>query len=87
MSNSPLIGEGTWSSPVVPIGKQAPESAPDGQVHQPGTAVVRPVLGGQLEVGVAEGGVVPDGDVAHLSQSARDHSATVIIGILDGELS
>ncbi|MGH9647745.1 MAG: ADOP family duplicated permease [Bryobacteraceae bacterium] len=30
VSNSPLVGEGTWNSPVVPLGTPAPERAPDG---------------------------------------------------------
>ncbi len=30
VSNSPLVGDGTWGSPVVPLGKPAPERAPDG---------------------------------------------------------
>jgi len=30
VSNSPLIGEGTWESPVVPLGHPALERAPDG---------------------------------------------------------
>ena len=30
VSNSPLIGEGTWGSPVVPLGKEISEQAPDG---------------------------------------------------------
>jgi predicted permease len=30
MANSPLIGEGTWGWPVVPIGKTRPEKAPTG---------------------------------------------------------
>lgn len=30
VSNSPLVGDGTWTSPVVPLGKPAPDHAPDG---------------------------------------------------------
>ena len=30
VSNSPLVGEGTWGSPVVPLGKPKPDHAPDG---------------------------------------------------------
>ena len=30
LSNSPLVGEGTWNAPVVPLGKPAPERAPNG---------------------------------------------------------
>ena len=30
MSNAPLVGEGTWGSPVYPLGSQPPEQAPDG---------------------------------------------------------
>jgi macrolide transport system ATP-binding/permease protein len=30
VSNSPLVGEGTWGSPVVALGRPAPEDAPDG---------------------------------------------------------
>jgi macrolide transport system ATP-binding/permease protein len=30
VSNSPLVGEGTWASPVAPVGKPAPQHAPDG---------------------------------------------------------
>lgn len=30
VSNSPLVGDGTWGSPVVPLGKPAPEHPPDG---------------------------------------------------------
>ena len=30
ISNSPLVGEGTWSSPVVPMGQPAPTNPPDG---------------------------------------------------------
>ncbi len=30
LSNSPLVGEGTWASPVTPLGKPAPERPPEG---------------------------------------------------------
>ncbi len=30
VSNSPLVGEGTWGAPVVPLGQLAPEDAPSG---------------------------------------------------------
>ncbi|HEY6347486.1 MAG TPA: ABC transporter permease [Bryobacteraceae bacterium] len=30
VSNSPLVGEGTWGSPVIPLGAPAPEHPPDG---------------------------------------------------------
>jgi predicted permease len=36
MANSPLIGEGAWAWPVVPLGKEAPENAPSG--HGSGAA-------------------------------------------------
>jgi predicted permease len=37
-SNSPLVGEGTWGSPVHPAGKQPPQRAPDG--HGRGSATL-----------------------------------------------
>ena len=30
LSNSPLVGEGTWGSPVIPVGKPPLQEAPDG---------------------------------------------------------
>ena len=36
MANSPLIGEGAWGWPVVPLGKERPEKAPSG--HGSGSA-------------------------------------------------
>jgi predicted permease len=39
MSNSPLVGEGTWGSPVVPVGKQALQRTPDG--HESGSPTIR----------------------------------------------
>ena len=44
VSNSPLLGEGTWGSPVVPLGKPALERAPDGHGSLGGGALGTHIL-------------------------------------------